>query len=388
MLLPLFILVATASLANAATTLWVDTTPQSLRPYALKKGRGIKLPGGNTFPVTGNSSGNAFCILNTNADGSAGGAGVFPHVHKKTYENFYTVKGRVQLWGQNLDTYLSNSSIQQTRILGQGDIGAIPFNTIHTFSLLEPDTQLTGVLVPGGFEEFFFNRNVSPSPPIPGSGSGGGGGDETPLPGAGGFNISDLGKWDVYPQLDFVPRRDVVNGKAGPGNWYDGPNELPSNMAAPIWVARNRGPKWLSNQGGRYQIVTPFVTGQQTNGTFSQGTITLRPGPVAEGGSGTTEKRMWVRSEVATAFMMEEGQLEVAVEGYESVSLIDGDVVFVPGNTSFAYGATAEFTKFMYVTGGGWGLDYQLMANAKPWNSAFYPQEEGSGVKRGMLLRI
>ncbi|KAK3984898.1 RmlC-like cupin [Cladorrhinum sp. PSN332] len=382
MLLSLYTLFPVVSFANAAT-LWVLTTPQFPRPYALKKGDGIKLPGGNTFPVTGNSSGNAFCILNTNANGSPTAAGVFPHVHKRTYENFYTVKGRVQLWGQNLNTYLSKTSVQQTRVLSQGDIGAIPFNTIHTFSLLEPDTQLTGVLVPGGFEEFFFNMNFSPSP---NPGSGGSGGGEGTLPGANGFNISELEKWDVYPQLNFVPRRDVVNGKAGPGNWYDGPNELPKDMSAPIWVARNHGPKWLNDDGGRYQVVTPFVTGQQTNGTFSQGTITVSPGPAA--GREVTEKGLVVRSEVGTAFMLEEGQLEVTVEGYDPVSLINGDVVFVPGNTSFSYVATAEFTKFMYVTGGGKGLDYELITNAQPWDSAFYPQREVSGMERAMMVRI
>ncbi|KAK4243500.1 RmlC-like cupin [Corynascus novoguineensis] len=363
-MLPFIIIITillTAVGANGAS-LWVPTTPQSPRPYALKKGDGIKLAGGNTFPVTGNSSGNAFCILNTNA-GSSGGAGVFPHVHKKTYENFYAVKGRVQLWGQNLDTYKANTSIQQTRILAQGDIGAIPFNTIHTFSLLEPDTQLTGVLVPGGFEEFFFHMEFS-APPNPGNG--------TTLPGSGGFNISELADWDVYPQLDFVPRRDVVNGKAGPGNWYDGQNDLPDDYSAPIWVAKNYGPKWLNSDGGRYQIVAPF----------SQGTVTISPsfssGDVAP----------LVRSEVATAFMMEEGQLEVLVDGYEPVSLIDGDVVFVPANTSFSYVATAQFTKFMYVTGGGRGLDYELIKTGEPWNSAFYPQNEQFGMGHSRIMRI
>ncbi|KAK1830581.1 RmlC-like cupin [Podospora conica] len=348
-------------------TLWVSTTPQTPKPYALKKGLGIPLSGGNTFPVTGNSSGGAFCILNTNAAGSPnrGGAGVFPHVHKKTYENFYSVKGRTQLWGQNLDTFLTNTSVQQTRILHPGDIGAIPRNTIHTFALLEPDTQLTGVLVPGGFEEFFFHMNDFPVAPAPGT-----------LPGAGGFDVAGLAEWDVYPQLDFAPRLDAVNGKAGPGNWYDGPNPLPGDAEAPIWVAKNYGPKFLVEEDGRYHIVAPFVTGQQTDGLFSQGTITLSP---ARGG-----KAPVVTSSVATAFMMEEGQLEVVVEGYDAASLIDGDVLFVPGNVSFSYAAAAEFTKFMYVTGGGQGMDQVLMAKGRAWNSAFYPTV--APVKRMMRV--
>lgn len=367
----------------AAKSLWLDTTPQSPVPYALKKGRGIPLGGGNTFPVTGNSSGGAFCVLHTNAAGTYNTpVGLFPHVHKKTYENFYAVKGRVQLWGQNLDTFLANTSDQETRILSQGDIGAIPWNTIHTFTLLEPDTQLTGVLVPGGFEEFFFNMQLSPSP-NPGT-----------LPGAGGFNISELSKWDVYPQLNFTPRRDVVNGKAGgSGRWYNGANTLPGKSpTAPIWVAKNYGPKFLVDEteieggGKRYQIVTPFVTGLETNGTFSQGTITISPFSLSGSpASGVGIKGNTVKSEVATAFMVEEGQLDVTVQGYdEPASLIDGDLVFVPANTSFSYVARAEFTKFMYVTGGGNGIDRQLMNKARAWNSAFYPV----GAGRPPMMRI
>ena len=358
------LLLTLLSLPYQATTLsplWVPTTPQTAHPYALKKGHGLPLGGGNTFPITGNSSGGAFCLLNTNSAGSPG-PGVFPHVHKKTYENFYAVKGRVQLWGQNLDSFIANTSVQQTRVLSAGDIGAIPWNTIHTFRLLEPDTQLTGVLVPGGFEEFFFHMGDSP----PGA-----------LPGAGGFDVAGLAGWDVYPQLNFTPRRDVVNGKAGPGNWYDGPNVLPGDAAAPIWIAKGYGPKYLVEEAGRYQIVAPFVTGRETNGSFSQGTITLSPG-MGEVGR--------VTSPVATAFMMEEGQLEVVVDGYEVASLIDGDVVFVPANVSFSYRAVAEFTKFMYVTGGGKGIDQLLIAKGRAWNSAFYPATKLAPVR--MMARV
>jgi mannose-6-phosphate isomerase-like protein (cupin superfamily) len=221
--------------------------------------------------------------------------------------------------------------------------------------------------VPGGFEEFFFNFDGSI---INNSTSDG------------------LARWDVYPEPGFIPRRDVRDGKAGPGNWYDGPNELPEGMAEPVWVAKNHGPKWLNSEGGRYQIVAPFVTGRQTGGMFSQGTVTVSPF-VADGhGEVGVREGSGVRSEVATAFVVEEGQLEVRVEGYEPVSLIDGDVVFVPGNTSFWYEAAAEFTKFMYVTGGGKGLDYDLMAHAQPWDSTFYPQLEGSRMNRGMMSRI
>jgi quercetin dioxygenase-like cupin family protein len=341
-----------ATTTSAAKNLWLDTTPNSVMPYALIKGRGVPLGGGDTwnrFPVTGNSSGGAFCIMNTHGPGASEGPRLFPHVHRKTYENFYARKGRVQLWGQDLDGFLKGTSVQQTRILGPGDFGAIPTNGIHTFQMIEPDTLLTGVLVPGGFEEFFFNM-ASPS-----------------------FNPMSLNSWDVYPQLNFTARPDAVNGIAGSGNWYNGSNTLTGNSRTPNFVAKNYGPKWLNSQHGYHQIVTPFVTGKETDNKFAQGTITMSLKKAEH-----TAPSM--KLPFHTAFMMEEGQLGVTVDGYDHIRLIDGDVVFIPANTPFTYYAEAEFTKFMYVSGGGDGLDAVLMKGGKSYGKAIYPLDQSEAT--------
>jgi quercetin dioxygenase-like cupin family protein len=322
-------------------------------PYALLKGRGVPLGGGDTwnrFPVTGNSSGGAFCVMNTNGPGVAtGGPSLFPHVHKKTYENFYARKGRVQVWGQNLDGFLTNTTVQQTRILGPGDFGGIPTNGIHTFQMLEPDTMLTGVLVPGGFEQFFF-KMASPT-----------------------FDFRTINSWDVYPQMNFTPRADAVNGMAGHGNWYNGPNTLPGSSVPPNFIAKNHGPKWLNSQHGYFQIVTPFVTGKETDNKFGQGTITMSM-------KNATQTAPTMKLPYHTAFMMEEGKLAVNLDGYDQAHLIDGDVVFVPAHTPFTYYAEAEFTKFMYVSGGGDGLDAILIKGGSPYDKALYPQDQSEAT--------
>jgi quercetin dioxygenase-like cupin family protein len=321
-------------------------------PYALLKGHGLPLGEGDTwnrFPVTGNSSGGAFCIMNTHGPGEPGKVPrLFPHIHKKTYENFYARKGRVQLWGQDLEGFLKNTTVQQTRILGPGDFGAIPPNGIHTFQMLEPDTVLTGVLVPGGFEKFFFAM-ASPT-----------------------FDFRSLNNWDVYPQQTFSPRTDAMNGIAGSGNWYNGSNTLPGK-ATPNFVAKNYGPKWMNSQHGYHQIVTPFVTGKETDNKFSQGTITMSLRKA-------NETVPTLKLPVHTAFVMEEGQLGVDVDGYDHVHLIDGDVVFIPANTPFKYYAEAEFTKFMYVSGGANGLDATLITAGSTFDKAIYPQDQSEAT--------
>lgn len=62
--------------------------------------------------------------------------------------------------------------------------------------------------------------------------------------------------------------------------------------------------------------------------------------------------------------------------------ITDGDMFFVPGNTSFRYWAEARFTKFMYDCARTQGLDALLEAS---WESAFYLEVEGKVRKDGVL---
>lgn len=306
----------TSASARDTSSLTVYDTPQFLRPYVLPKGYGLSQPG-NIYPVTGNSSGGAFCLLVTNGAGTNGAGvnastGLFPHVHGKTHEMFYASKGRVQLWSQPYNEYLSsgNSSAgQRSRILTQGDIGSVAPNTIHTFRLADPDTSLTGALVPGGFEELFFALASDPTLVT---------------------NPEALAQYDVYPQLDFQPLSDLVNG-AEPtegAQWHNTQDTLP-DAADPYFVAKGFGPKYLNSDNGYYQIIATLVTPTTSGGLFGEGTVTMSrlkanqtaPDVVLPG---------------ATAMLLEEGQLGVEVAGFEATSLIEGDTFFVPANTTFS----------------------------------------------------
>ena len=96
------------------------------------------------------------------------------------------------------------------------------------------------------------------------------------------------------------------------------------------------------------------------------GTVTLSP--QIEGSRAISTK---LREPVA--FQLEEGKLSISIDGYEAAELIQGDVVFVPGNTSFTYYAAVPFTRFLYVSGGKDGFDQTLMKGAKAWHYATYP---------------
>ncbi|KAF9876331.1 hypothetical protein CkaCkLH20_06274 [Colletotrichum karsti] len=353
---------------STSKDLVLDQAPDTIQPYVLRKGSGRAVSVGDQvyrFSVTGNASAGAFTLMQTNAPGSSD-LGVLPHIHKAHYENFYCSKGQFQLWAK------TNSTGEQARVLTPGDYGAVPHNTIHTFQITDPDTQLTGVIQPGGFEELFVtiaNSEFSSSTGaefVPAASNGSVGSDPS--------LISALEAFDVYAQLDFNPRRDLVNGSAGGAStWHTAANELAADAGTPNFIAKNRGPKYLNADGGVYHLLAPMATGNQTAGNFTMGTATV---------SLLLSNQTATKANLAqpVAFQLEEGALVVRVEGYDPVTLIQGDVVFVPAGTPFSYYASAAFTKFLYVSGGGDGFDYQLLQKAVPWEYATYPIYAGYTV--------
>lgn len=72
------------------------------------------------------------------------------------------------------------------------------------------------------------------------------------------------------------------------------------------------------------------------------------------------------------AFEVLEGKLTVEMVG-EQLQLIEGDVVFIPGNTTFKYWSSVAFTKFLHIAGGAEGLDTDLISNGATWDSPVWP---------------
>lgn len=147
----MLIVLASFGLVQSATLedLYLENAPSLPRPYVIPHyANSHAVTIGDQlyrFTVTGPSSDNAFTLMSTNSPSSSS-LGVLPHVHQKHYENFFNFKGRFQLWAQK------GAAEQQARLLTQGDYGSVVRNTTHTFQILDPDTEMVGVIVPGCFE--------------------------------------------------------------------------------------------------------------------------------------------------------------------------------------------------------------------------------------------
>lgn len=371
-LITLILAAATPSLAAPKDAdIIVSDVPDHVRPYILPKyrGRAIRLTPSQIvrYSITANSSGGAFSMIQHNGKDS-GYPSARSHTHKLTHEHFYCSKGRVELWGKQNVTGASHES----RIGTIGDYGNIPPESIHTFQLVDPDTQLTHVFHPAGFEHLFDVFTLgewdttgisSPYLPIPD--------DKPPFGPLTPDMEALLNSLDLYvpPDEDYLPRRDWVNGTAGDADlrWHDGPNFLPDSDVLPYFVAKDYGPKYLNSESG-YKVIQPLATPDQaTGGNFSMGTIIMSPNAAAEKPSAATLPH-------AFALQMEEGQLVVKVKGFEEATMHHGDVAFIPADVPFTYHATIPFTKFLYMNGGAEGLDFQLLKNAEPWGWPAYPE--------------
>lgn len=179
--------------------------------------------------------------------------------------------------------------------------------------------------------------------------------------------LETLTSYDVYAELTYSPRRDAVNGMA-PANttWHTGTNDLATDAYTPYFVAKDYGPQYLnSNSSYGYQVIQPLVTPTQSAGNFTLSTITI--------------DRVSANSTVKTlsypghaAFEILEGQLTVQMEG-ETLNLLTGDVVFIPGNTAYKYYSTVAYTKFLHVGAGANTLDTALIASGESWVSPVWP---------------
>ena len=179
--------------------------------------------------------------------------------------------------------------------------------------------------------------------------------------------ISALQSFDVYAELDFEARRDLVNGTApvDDSEWHTGDNELGA-PGKPYFISNGYGPKYLSSKYG-YQVIRPLVTPTQARDTnYTLSTISL---------SRQTMKSppTW-KLAGAAAFEVLEGVLSIKVGDYPVAQLKMGDVAFIPANTSFTYFSEVAFTKVLSVNSGSLGVDSQLIKSAKKWDFVTFPK--------------
>ncbi|EHY57766.1 hypothetical protein HRR83_005323 [Exophiala dermatitidis] len=329
--------------AHAYGSLIVDVAPDAPRPYVLPNLKGEAVDFGGLIIrtlVSNSTSAGALSVLGANA-------GPLPlsiiHSHKQV-ETFYTLKGSVQVF----------HNANQGRELRADDFALLAAGSNHTYRFNELDFQLSLVLAPGGVEGLFNTIGNSYRSSAP-------------------FNPEDKMQLNVTNVLELFPRYgitpalhntinlDWTNGTTHDGlsTWHVTDQTLPDDAHTPYFVSSNRGPKYLQRNSG--QVVQMLASGKQTDNKLTVATVAMKPGTQPSP----------VHFDVHQALQVTEGQLHLEINN-EAVTLIFGDLAFIPKGTSFSYWSTVGFTKFVTWSAGA-GLADSLVKGAKKWDHAVWP---------------
>lgn len=214
--------------------------------------------------------------------------------------------------------------------------------TIHAYQFTAPQTEMLGLIVPGGWEEFFrFIGDPYSGPAWPLS-------DERPFHEVVLPRLKQAAeKFDMIP----CPGRKHFEPQA----WDGGESVLPGEERA-YFLQSGRGPAWVV--GGA--VVRPLIARAESRGRFAIASLEdsrLHCGSSLFGAEGGGRRR--VRFEGAHhAFYVHAGCVRFCVEGVEGGSSVSelhaGEMVYVPKGTAFSLQVLSRVAKiYVFCNGGG-----------------------------------
>ncbi len=251
--------------------------------------------------------------------------------------------------------------------------------TIHQYQILGPYSEFLGLIVPGGWEEFFHFIGEPWDPENHG-----------PL-----FPINDdRNPFDVLiPKLklaaqefDMVPQPQHPHFEPQP--WAQDDNRLPGKLE-PYFLRNDLGPKYLL--GGT--LCTPLATTAESHSRFSVGSV--------EGSSCHSSASLFANGKSVTfntthhCVQVVDGRMDFVVNGARG-SLAAGETLFIPAGMKFCFEFCSSLAKmYVFSNGGGLvellcklGMVYQapvLPAKAAAWDSSSlskYEKELGYSLSR------
>ncbi|KAK5214068.1 hypothetical protein LTR41_000260 [Exophiala xenobiotica] len=295
--------------------------------------------------VTGKESDNAFAVVGTAGSHSAP---IGFHFHREAHDIFLCLKGQVNVWAG--DT--------QCRTLSQGDFASVPPGVVHQYQILGPYTEFVGLIVPGGWEEFFrfIGEPYDTQGPL------------YPL-------TDDRNVFEVLiPKLkaaaekfDMVPVPDHRGVQPQPWEVDETDNTLPGALE-PYFLRAGSGPRYLL--GGI--VASPLIGTAESNNRFSIGSIEgsswhekLTRSPLSE---------TFTFDDVHHAFQVADGSMTFILNGSESATLNVGETIYIPARTSFSMQIKSRYTK-IYAFISGAGILNLLCKAGEPYHQPVPPEK-------------
>ncbi|GAB7350202.1 hypothetical protein MBLNU459_g0862t1 [Dothideomycetes sp. NU459] len=285
--------------------------------------------------VTEKESNGDFAVITT---GGIGDKPIGFHYHKEAHDVFLCQKGSINVWADD-----------EARTLLPGDFASVPPGTVHQYQILGDHTEFVGLIIPGGWEEFF--RFIGE----PYSGS--------LFPTKDHRNPMEV----LIPKLvqaaekfDMIPKRDHKGGN--PVLCSETDSQLPDSRKA-FFLKADKGPRWAA--GGL--LVKPLARPTQTDGKFAIARI-----------EGTNQVDSSALPELTFAsshhaFVIDQGSFSFKINGEQSTAAT-GETVFVPAGVSFSIAATSRHAAAFVFTNSG-GIVEVLIGAGKPYSSPIIAED-------------
>ena len=294
--------------------------------------------------VTGKESDNAFAVVGS---GGAQSAPIGFHYHNDAHDVFLCIKGQVNVWAGD-----------QARTMSAGDFASVPPKVIHQYQILGTHTEFLGLIVPGGWEEFFrFIGEPYAGPMYPLSD------DRNP------FEVlipklkAAAEKFDMVP----MPRHPQFD----PQPWTGTENQIPDGLE-PYFLRSRSGPAYLI--GG--DIVRPLARMAESGGRFTVSSV--------EGSSFHKDASIFAQQQSGISFdsthhcfQVSDGSVAFTLNGTKMVLNV-GETIYIPQGTTFKFDFATRFAQ-VYVFTNGAGLS-ELMIKAGESCKLEVPPEKSAAV--------
>ncbi|KUJ15465.1 RmlC-like cupin [Mollisia scopiformis] len=270
--------------------------------------------------VTGKETDNAFAVVGT---GGTYDKPIGFHYHREAHDVFLCLKGKINVWAND-----------QARSLGPGDFASVPPGTIHQYQIDSAHTEFIGLIIPGGWEEFFrFIGEPYAGPLFPTN--------DRRDP----FEVLIPKLMAATEKFDMIPVREKA--QFDPQPWDGTETRLPGKCETGGYFLRvGAGEKFVV--GGT--VVRALARREETGGRFS---IYEVGASEIHRGKGVGRKLEF--RDTHHAIYTVEGVLRLSIDGSE-VSTTAGETTFVPAGTKWSFEAGSGYARaYVFANGGGIG---------------------------------
>ncbi|KAH8882520.1 RmlC-like cupin [Thozetella sp. PMI_491] len=287
--------------------------------------------------VTGEETENQFAVVTS---GGTFDDPILWHFHREAHDIFLCLQGTLNVWADD-----------KGRSLGPGDFASVPPGTVHRYQVASEHCEFAGLIVPGGWEEFFrFVGEPYEGPLFPTE-------DKRSV-----FEVLVPRMIAATEKFDVIPVPDKAHFDVQP--WDGTETKLPGTFEKGGYFLREgQGDKWIL--GGL--VARPIATTKESGGKFSLYDIRGSVHFVAAG----IQSHLSFAA-IHHAVFVVTGEWELIIDG-KAGKISAGETAFIPAGCSWKWTPSSPYSRaYLFANGDGFGG--MIVSLGKPFAGKLLPQ--------------